>query len=99
MLQAAPLRLASPACVVRSSRTLGVYKHMNELRFNVFGRLVAIVGTTGAWTAYSLGSEGKRGAAGFIVSNFLAEDELCQYLADLFHESATPTNGDVYQIK
>jgi len=72
---------------------------MSELRFNIFGRLVAIVGRPGEWTPYSLGSEGKRGRTGFILQNFLAEDELCQYLADLFHESATPTNGDVYQIK
>lgn len=72
---------------------------MSELRFNVFGRLVAIVGSPGAWTPYSLGPEGKRGPAGFIVPNSLSEGELCQYLADLFHESATPTNGDVYQIK
>lgn len=74
-------------------------RHMSEFRFNVFGRLVAIVGSPGAWTPYALGADGKRGPAGFIVPNFLAEDELCQYLADLFHESATPTNGDVYQIK
>jgi len=72
---------------------------MRELTFSVFGRLVAIVGSPGSWTPYSLGSEGKRIPAGFIVPSFLAEDELCQYLADLFHESATPTNGDVYQVK
>ena len=72
---------------------------MSEHQFNVFGRLVAIVGSQGAWTAYSLGAEGKRAPAGFIVPNFLAEEELCQYLADLFHESATPSNGDVIQIK
>jgi hypothetical protein len=72
---------------------------MSEFKFNVFGRLVAIVGSRGAWIPYSLGADGKRGPAGFIVPNFLEEGELCQYLADLFHESATPTNGDVYQIK
>lgn len=72
---------------------------MSEHRFNVFGRLVAIVGRPGSWTAYALGSDGKRGPAGFIVPNFLAEDELCQYLADLFHESASRSNGDVFQIK
>ena len=73
-------------------------QHMSELRFNVFGRLVAIVGSQGSWTAYSLGPDGKRGAADFVVPNFLAEYELCQYLADLFHESATRSNGDVFQI-
>jgi hypothetical protein len=72
---------------------------MNEFRFNVFGRLFAIVGYPGAWTPYSLSPDGKRGSTGFIVPNFLLEEDLCQYLADLFHESATPTNGDVYQVK
>ena len=72
---------------------------MNERRFNVFGRLIAIVGSQGSWTAYALGSDGKRSPAGFVVPNFLAEDELCQYLADLFHESATRSNGDVFQIE
>jgi len=32
------------------------------------------------------------------VVTFLAEDELCQYLADLFHESAMPGNGDVVAL-
>ena len=71
---------------------------MSEHRFNVFGRRVAIVGSQGSWTAYSLASEGKRVPAEFVVPNFLAEEELCQYLADLFHESAMPTNGNVLRI-
>ena len=71
---------------------------MNEHRFNVFGRLIMIAGSQGGWTAYSVGSEGKRSPAGFVVPDFLEEEELCQYLADLFHESATPSNGDVTRI-
>jgi len=71
---------------------------MSEHRFNVFGQRVAIVGSQGSWMAYSLASDGKRVPAGFVVPNFLAEEELCQYLPDLFHESATPTNGDVLRI-
>ena len=41
----------------------------------------------GSRTACALGSEGGRSPAGFVVPNFLAEDELCQYLADLLHGS------------
>ena len=44
------------------------------------------------------GPDGKRRAAEFVVPDFVAERELCQYLEDLFHESATPTNGDVVQL-
>ena len=72
---------------------------MSELRFNVFGRLIAISGTQGTRSAFVLGAEGKRRLADFIIPDFLAEEDLCQYLADLFHESATPSNGDVYQLK
>jgi hypothetical protein len=71
---------------------------MREIHFNVFGRLVALVGTSGNWSAFLLGSDGKRRPAGFIVPNFLAEEELGQYLADLFHESTTPSNNEVFQI-
>jgi hypothetical protein len=49
-------------------------------------------------SSFSLASEGKRVPAEFVVPDFLSEEELCQYLADLFHEAATPSNGDVFQI-
>jgi hypothetical protein len=68
-------------------------------RFSVFGSLIAVDGEPGNWSAYVLGAEGKRRPASFIVPAFLGEEELCQYLADLFHESATPANGDVHRIE
>jgi hypothetical protein len=34
----------------------------------------------------------------FVVPDFLGEDEIEQYLFDLFHESAIPGNGDVRRI-
>lgn len=71
---------------------------MSEHRFNVYGRLVAIEGMQGNWSAFFPSADGKRVPADFIVPNFLVSDELCQYLADLFHESATPSNGDVYPL-
>jgi pimeloyl-ACP methyl ester carboxylesterase len=68
---------------------------MNDFRFNVFGTQVAISGAPGAWRAFYLGNEGKRRLADFIVPANLAGDELCGYLADLFHENATPRNNEV----
>jgi len=41
-----------------------------------------------------LGAAGKRRPAEIVVPAFVAEDELLQYLADLFHESAAPSNGE-----
>ena len=72
---------------------------MREFRFNVFGRLIAIVATAEGWAAYVLGPEGKRRPAEFVVPHFVGEEGLQQYLADLFHECATPANGDVTQIR
>lgn len=71
---------------------------MNEFRFNVFGTLVAVVGTIGAWQAFYLGAEGKRRSADFIVPANIPGDELAEYLADLFHENATPRNNTVKQL-
>jgi hypothetical protein len=71
---------------------------MGQYRFNVFGQLVVIKGTPGNWAAYLLGSDGKRRKADFIVPAALAEEQLCQYLSDLFHESATSTQPSVTRI-
>jgi hypothetical protein len=71
---------------------------MGQHRFNVFGRLVVITGERGAWSAFLLGSDGKRCRADFIVPASLSEHELCQYLSDLFHESASSTQPSVTRI-
>ena len=72
---------------------------MRELKFNVFGRLIAISATEGGWVAFHLGADGKRRPADLVVPDFVLEEELCQYLADIYHESATPTNGEVRRIE
>ena len=72
---------------------------MRGFHFNVFGRLITVVATSDGWEAYILGSEGKRRPAEFVVPGFIPEDGLRQYLADIFHECATPTNGDVTRVK
>jgi hypothetical protein len=71
---------------------------MKTLRFNVFGRIVSVHREGGLWQAYSVGTDGKRSPAGFVIPDFVTEEEMAQYLFDLFHENATPTNGDVRRI-
>jgi hypothetical protein len=71
---------------------------MQEFRFNVFGTLISITGSTGSWQAFHLGADGKRRPADFIVPTNVADHELAEYLADLFHENATPKNGTVERI-
>ena len=72
---------------------------MTAHRFNVFGRIILIQREAGLWQAYALGADGKRSPAGFVVPDFVALPEIDQYLFDLFHENATPGNGDVRRIE
>jgi hypothetical protein len=67
-------------------------------RFNVFGRIVDIERAGALWKTYLVGNDGKRGPGGFVVPDEIGEAELEQYLFDLFHEDATPGNGDVRRI-
>ena len=70
-----------------------------SLRFNVFGRIYAVQRVAGQWQVLWVGADGKRSPAGFVIPDFIAEDEIAQYLFDLFHESATPGNGDVFRLE
>jgi hypothetical protein len=72
---------------------------MKEHRFNVFGRLVLIRGGVGAWEAFYPGPDGKRRPADFIVPHDTAEGDLLEYLADLFHEDATPRHHAVTRVE
>jgi hypothetical protein len=71
---------------------------MEEHRFNVFGKIYAVRREAGLWQAYAIGGDGKRVPAGFVIPDFIEDAELAQFLFDLFHESATPRNGDVRRI-
>ena len=71
---------------------------MNAIRFNVFGRILAIEKQGPQWRAFLVGADGKRAPAGVVIPEFVEEAELEQYLFDLFHESATPGNGDVRRL-
>jgi len=72
---------------------------MAEHHYNVYGMRVAIVESGHGWLAYALGPDGKRRPADFIVPDFVTKENLRQYLADLFHESARPTNNEVTRIR
>lgn len=71
---------------------------MPSYRFNVFGHIYLVQREAGLWQAHAIGADGKRSPAGFVVPDFVTEDELEQYLFDLFHESARPGSGDVRRI-
>lgn len=67
-------------------------------RFQVFERVMLVERVEGAWRCFLLGADGKRRPAELAIPPDLAHGELAQYLYDIFHEDATPTNGDVVEI-
>jgi hypothetical protein len=71
---------------------------LKQLRFNIFGTLIGITRSDEGWRAFYLGADGKRRPADFVVPVDVAEDELCEYLADLYHENATPRNSTAVQL-
>lgn len=71
---------------------------MEAFKFNIFGSFIAITGSDGGWQAFYFGADGKRRPADFVVPSDIAEHELCEYLADLFHENATPRNCNAVQL-
>jgi len=71
---------------------------MAKHRFNVFGRIYAIERVGESWRTFAVGSDGKLGPGGFVVPDEITGEELEQFLFDLFHEDATPGNGDIHRI-
>lgn len=61
---------------------------MSAQRFNVFGRLFDIERRGGQWVVLYVGSDGKRAPADFVIPDFVTDEELEQFLFDLFHEQA-----------
>lgn len=72
-------------------------QRMQDVRFNVFGRIISVTREGTQWRIFTIGSDGKRGPAGFVVPDFVEEADLEQYFFDLFHESAVG-NGDVRRM-
>jgi hypothetical protein len=68
-------------------------------RFSVFGTIIAVERTALGWAPFIVGSEGKRRRAEFEVPEFIGEEELCQYLADLLHERASPAHPDAFRLE
>ena len=69
------------------------------LRFDVFGRRIGVVRGDGGWRAVFLGEDGKhRPAPAVTIPEWVQEEELASFLADLFHESARPGHSEVIQL-
>jgi len=71
----------------------------HRIKLDVFGRLMLAERTASGWQLFHLGSDGKRSLArDIVIPGFICEDELDQYLADIFHESATGKHPGVKRL-
>lgn len=72
---------------------------MANYRFDVYGREVLIEQEKDHWTAYYIGTDGKRrSATDIVIPTSIEEADLAQHLSDLFHECATEERPDVCRI-
>ena len=71
---------------------------MSLIRFNVFGRILAVTRDGGSWRVYLVGIDGKLGQTGIARPAFTGESELARYLSDVFHESTRPGMDNVKMI-
>ena len=67
----------------------------------MFGRRLLVERTATGWQTYIPGDDGKRRSSpGVVIPEFVvSDDELLQYLADLWHESARPDRQIVRWIR
>ncbi|MEM7416978.1 MAG: hypothetical protein AAF389_15830 [Gemmatimonadota bacterium] len=65
------------------------------LIYDVFGRRLGITRECGQWVTVELGTEGKHRPARVAIPEWVEEDGLLRFLADLYHESASPEKPDV----
>lgn len=70
------------------------------MKLDIFGKKeMEVVHHNGEWLAFYLGNEGKkRKAQGIIIPSSLSEQEVVEYIDDLFHELATPEKSFVKVI-
>lgn len=65
------------------------------MKLNIFGRLFGVARENDQWVLYSLGEGLKRRENDIPIPAELTQAEVVTFLADIFHEIATPDNSDV----
>lgn len=67
--------------------------------FNVFGRMLQIERFQNEWRAYHPSNDGKRRPSSLVIPEFIKEEELIQYLTDIFHENASALHPEVLKVR
>jgi hypothetical protein len=65
----------------------------------VYGHRLLVERTPDGWQAFHPSAEGKRAPALRVPAFVVTDDELLEYLADLWHESARPDRSVVRWIR
>ena len=69
-----------------------------QRKFDVFGKVMLVEASAVGWQLFILGNEGKRLRSDMVIPDFIREDELAQYLDDMFHEMATRERPSVIRL-
>jgi hypothetical protein len=69
-----------------------------RLVFDVFGARMEVERAADGWRLWRLGTDGKRSPVDVSIPAFVAQEELLQYLDDVFHEVATPEHPSVRRV-
>ena len=71
---------------------------MTRQKFDVFGKIMVVERDGTRWRVFDLGTDGKRSPSTAVIPDFVQEDEVGQYLGDLFHEAARPRHPSVRRL-
>ena len=70
------------------------------LEFDVFGRRILLERQATGWRAWYPGADGKRREATDVrIPETVREEDLALFLADHFHEDATPARHEVRRVR
>ncbi|MGH7616766.1 MAG: DUF7661 family protein [Gemmatimonadaceae bacterium] len=72
---------------------------MTTRELEIYGRRLIVEKTADGWQTYVPGSDGKRSPPALLPAFIRTEEELIQYLADLWHESARPDRATIRWIR
>ena len=71
------------------------------MKLDVFGKIeIEVVQVNGDWTVFRCGTENKkRKLSDIVIPKNIKEDDVIEYIEDIFHEWATTSNHKVKLIK
>ncbi len=68
------------------------------MKLSVFGRKFEVIRERDQWNLFSLGEGKKHRVDDILIPAHLTETDVITFLADMFHEMATPDNSDVQRL-